>query len=150
VVDSVAVGALGKLGKWREAVGVLKAMGGDGPGKDGRPDEYVYAAAITACGKAGRPLEAVLLLAEMPTKRLLPDEVCYGAAIAALSDAASSDAVSAWGGEHSQRWGGDSDEVDDGWDGVEAAAADGKGGVMMRAHEKCLSLIQEMKENSPR
>ncbi|CAM9742473.1 unnamed protein product, partial [Discosporangium mesarthrocarpum] len=87
IVCSVAVGALGKLGKWREALGVLQDMRGTDTGDDW-PDAFVYSAAIDACGKAGKPVEAVRLLEEMPSKNLLPDEVCYGAAIAALAEGA--------------------------------------------------------------
>ena len=51
--------ALGRMGKWREAVGVVDGMGEDGDGGGGgdRPDAFVYASAINACGKAGRPVE---------------------------------------------------------------------------------------------
>lgn len=52
----MAVGALGRMGKWREAVEVLDGMGKGGDGSD-RPDAFVYASAINACGKAGRPVE---------------------------------------------------------------------------------------------
>ena len=53
---SIAISALGRMGKWREAVEVLDGMGRGGDGGD-RPDAFAYAAAINACGKAGRPVE---------------------------------------------------------------------------------------------
>lgn len=51
---SVAVNALGRLRKWREAISVLQDMGS---GEDDKPDAYAYASVINACGKAGRPVE---------------------------------------------------------------------------------------------
>lgn len=58
---SIAVNQLGRMGKWREAVEILDGMGRGGDGSD-RPDAFVYAAAITSCGKAGRPVEVGRLL----------------------------------------------------------------------------------------
>lgn len=52
----MAISALGRAGKWKEAVQVLDGMGKGGDGGD-RPDNFAYAAAINACGKAGRPVE---------------------------------------------------------------------------------------------
>lgn len=52
----MAIGHLGRLRKWREAVEVLDGMGKGGDGSD-RPDAFAYGAAINACGKAGRPVE---------------------------------------------------------------------------------------------
>lgn len=57
-VFSVAITALGKIGKWHLALDVLNDMGVRGDGTDKpRADAFVYAAAITACGKYGRPVE---------------------------------------------------------------------------------------------
>lgn len=59
---SVAITALGKIGKWPLALDVLNDMGVRGDGTDKpRPDAYVYAAAINAVGKAGRPVEVCFL-----------------------------------------------------------------------------------------
>lgn len=55
-LPSMAISALGRAGKWKEAVQVLDGMGKGGDGGD-RPDNFAYAAAINACGKAGRPVE---------------------------------------------------------------------------------------------
>lgn len=55
-VHSMAISALGRAGKWKEAVQVLDGMGRGGDGSD-RPDAFAYGAAINACGKAGRPVE---------------------------------------------------------------------------------------------
>ena len=55
-IPSMAISALGRAGKWKEAVQVLDGMGKGGDGGD-RPDNFAYAAAINACGKAGRPVE---------------------------------------------------------------------------------------------
>lgn len=52
----MAISALGRAGKWKEAVQVLDGMGKGGDGGD-RPDNFAYGAAINACGKAGRPVE---------------------------------------------------------------------------------------------
>ena len=56
VRSSIAISALGRMGKWQKAVEVLDGMGTGGDGSD-RPDAFAYAAAINACGKAGRPVE---------------------------------------------------------------------------------------------
>lgn len=45
------------MGKWREAIGVLEGMVRDGDTGGDRPDAFVYASVINACGKAGRPAE---------------------------------------------------------------------------------------------
>lgn len=57
--------------------------------------------------------QAVALLAEMPTRRVTPDVVCFGAAIAALGEVAGTQNKSSWGkkvpvenqvGERERRW----------------------------------------------
>lgn len=57
----MAISALGRAGKWKEAVQVLDGMGKGGDGSD-RPDAFAYGAAINACGKAGRPVEVCMIL----------------------------------------------------------------------------------------
>lgn len=42
-------------------------------------------------------VQAVALLAEMPTRRVKPDVVCFGAAIAALAEVAGTQNRSSWG-----------------------------------------------------
>lgn len=54
--NSVAVNALGRIGKWHLAVEVLNSMGGGGDGTD-KPDAFVYASVINACGKSGKAVE---------------------------------------------------------------------------------------------
>lgn len=55
---SVAINALGKIGKWYLGLEVLNDMGVRGDGTDKpKADAYVYAAAINACGKAGKAIE---------------------------------------------------------------------------------------------
>lgn len=53
----VAVNALGRMSKWREAIGVLEDIVKDGDTGGDQPDAFVYASVINACGKAGRPVE---------------------------------------------------------------------------------------------
>eukprot|EP00752_Nemacystus_decipiens_P001374 g1362.t1 len=144
IVCTMAISALGRAGKWKEAVQVLDGMGKGGDGGD-RPDHFAYAAAINACGKAGRPVEAVALLAEMPTRRVKPDVVCFGAAIAALAEVAGTQNRSSWGrksapGQH------DHGDGQGGEKPISAATPDAK---PTRAHEKALALIEEMRREGP-
>ena len=77
------------------------------------------------------------LLSEMPSRGVQPDVVCYGAAIAALSEAAGTQNQISWGSK-----------TDQGGDGSGRA---GKGAEKsMRAHEKAVTFIQHMRRNGPR
>ncbi|CAM9710806.1 unnamed protein product, partial [Ectocarpus sp. 8 AP-2014] len=144
IVCTVAITCLGQAGKWREAVEVLDGMGKGGDGSD-RPDAFAYAATINACGKAGRPVEAVALLTEMPTRRVKPDVVCFGSAIFALGEVAGTQNRSTWGRKGANEGGGSSGGGGD--MPMAAAVADPK---PTRAHEKALELIQEMRREGPR
>lgn len=63
----MAISALGRAGKWKEAVQVLDGMGRGGDGSD-RPDAFAYGAAINACGRAGRPVEVWYLYFTRPER----------------------------------------------------------------------------------
>lgn len=52
--------------------------------------------------------QAVALLAEMPTRRVKPDVVCFGAAIGALKEVAGTQNRSTWGVKDSDQNGGGS------------------------------------------
>lgn len=134
--------------------------------------------------------KAVALLEQMVERRIQPDEVCYGATIAALSEVAASETRSNWGagertpaevlasppptarnsGEEEEEEEGDDNkdtavtvdvDVDNGNDDGDNAISDGPDGgagsgstapavVSMRAHEKAVALIQQMRQNGPR
>ena len=94
------------------------------------------------------------LLAEMPSRRVTPDVVCFGAAIGALSEGAGTQNRSAWGakagGGSKKQEGGDGDGDGDGA-GVGAAVAKRAPPVATtRAHEKAVALVQEMRRAGPR
>lgn len=98
--------------------------------------------------------QAVALLAEMPSRHVTPDVVCFGAAIGALSEGAGTQNRSAWGAKSGDRGkkheGGAADAGGDG-DGAGAVAAKrGPPVATTRAHEKAVALIQEMRRSGPR
>lgn len=97
--------------------------------------------------------QAVALLAEMPSRHVKPDVVCFGAAISALSEGAGTQNRSAWGAKSGDR----AKKHEDGADGD--GNGDGAGGAVAkreapvattRAHEKAVALIQEMRRAGPR
>lgn len=56
--------------------------------------------------------QAVALLAEMPTRRVKPDVVCFGAAIFALGEVAGTQNQSTWGRKEANEGGGGGKEED--------------------------------------
>lgn len=59
--DDSAISAVSKMGRWKEALSMMKQMTKDGVAFD----VYTYSGAITACGKGGKADKAVELLDEM-------------------------------------------------------------------------------------
>lgn len=117
---------------------------------------------------ATQHVKAVALLEQMGERRIQPDEVCYGATIAALSEAAGTQTRSTWGASgpaaskvvappRGTSWASaeGEDRGDDGTAttaGAGAAVSGGKDGsvVPTRAHEKALALMEQMRRDGPR
>ncbi|CAK9112297.1 unnamed protein product [Durusdinium trenchii] len=78
---TVAIKALGQLGLWREAVGMLSDMERNGV----PPDTITYNAAIMALSLNKRWKEAVELIAEMWAAKIFPDVISYTSAISACA-----------------------------------------------------------------
>jgi len=78
----------GELPEWRAALTLLKRMQNQGVAENVIP---YNAAAISACGKAGRTNTAVGLLAEVKQQGLEPDVITYNAAISACEKGSRTD-----------------------------------------------------------
>lgn len=59
--DDSAISAVSKMGRWKEALSMMKQMLKDGVAFD----VFTYSGAITACGKGGKADKAIALLDEM-------------------------------------------------------------------------------------
>lgn len=102
----------------------------------------------------------------MVERRIEPDEVCYGATIAALSEAAGTQTRSTWGagGQAAAKivvaprgtsWASAEGESRDDEDSASTlgAAVSGRNGQRItptRAHEKAVALIEQMRRDGPR
>ncbi|CAN0516516.1 unnamed protein product, partial [Ectocarpus sp. 12 AP-2014] len=89
--DIAAMKALGKEGKWREAVAVLSqlkkdaAAASNGDGNDLAPNLAVYNAAISAVSRSGKWDEALGLLEEMRSAGVQPDVRTFTSVVSAGS-----------------------------------------------------------------
>lgn len=87
----------------------------------------------------------------MPSRRVEPDVVCFGAAISALSEVAAGQSTSTWG--EKKRDTATRETEDGGQHASEGGAVAGGGGKAVlptRAHEKAVALIQQMRRDGPR
>lgn len=89
-------------------------------------------------------LQAVALLGEMPSRHVIPDVVCFGAAISALGEVAAGKSTSAWGAKRDT-----ATRVTDSEDQSERGGG-AKAVVPTRPHEKAVALIQQMRRDGPR
>eukprot|EP00752_Nemacystus_decipiens_P006448 g5808.t1 len=83
---NVALSALGKCGRWKEALATLDRM--RAKGRASRLDAKTYNVALSALGKCGRWKEALATLDRMRAKGVPPDVYSFNSAISACGRAA--------------------------------------------------------------
>lgn len=104
--------------------------------------------------------KAVALLEQMGERCIQPDEVCYGATIAALSEVAGKQTRSTWGAGTKEATPVQAGPKETSWgskrEGGAVTHADRAPGehdgdiVPTRAHEKAVALIERMRRDGPR
>mmetsp|Transcript_39085 Transcript_39085/g.123133 ORF Transcript_39085/g.123133 Transcript_39085/m.123133 type:complete len:185 (+) Transcript_39085:173-727(+) len=84
------ISALGRAGRWEEAVALLRQLAAGEVAHGGEvlsPDQVSYTAAISACAEAGRAAEAAALLEELRSSGLPLSILPFSKAIAAAAKA---------------------------------------------------------------